>query len=163
MVAKGRVDTFTRDHFCAGVLYHFALTAALRIAIRFRHHGTTLRCRERGSREPFFRLKSVPQSGGAPLPDRVSAPSRPSSLLVDIIHDEAGDTMIDDLGHRSATKGNHWGSQAAASIRANPNGSGQSIGNNSAIASPRKACFWLSPISPTNSTRRSSSSGFTLL
>ena len=40
-----------------------------------------------------------------------------------------------------------------------PNGSGHSIGKSSAIASPRKASLSLSPISPTNSTRGSLSSG----
>ena len=42
--------------------------------------------------------------------------------------------------------------QAMASIITSPNGSGQSIGNSSASAPPRKADFSASPISPTNST-----------
>ena len=49
--------------------------------------------------------------------------------------------------------------QAMASIMARPNGSGQSIGNRSAAASPRNADFSASPISPTNSTSGSASSG----
>ena len=42
--------------------------------------------------------------------------------------------------------------QAIASITTSPNGSGQSIGNNSAAALPRKAAFSASPISPIYST-----------
>ena len=49
--------------------------------------------------------------------------------------------------------------QAMASIMTSPNGSGQSIGNRSAAALPRKADFSASPISPTNSISGSSSKG----
>ncbi len=48
---------------------------------------------------------------------------------------------------------------ARASIMARPNGSGQSMVNRSARASPRNAGLSASPISPTNSTSGSSSSG----
>jgi hypothetical protein len=48
---------------------------------------------------------------------------------------------------------------AMASIMTRPNGSGQSIGKRSAAASPRRAGFSLSPISPTNSTPGSLSRG----
>jgi hypothetical protein len=41
--------------------------------------------------------------------------------------------------------------QAIASIMTRPKGSGQSIGNKSASALPRNACFSFSPISPMNS------------
>ena len=50
--------------------------------------------------------------------------------------------------------------QAIASIITRPNGSGQSIGNSSAAAPPRKAGFWASPISPMYSISGSSSSGW---
>ena len=49
--------------------------------------------------------------------------------------------------------------QAMASIITRPNGSGQSIGNSSASALPRKSDFSASPISPMNSISGSSSSG----
>ena len=49
--------------------------------------------------------------------------------------------------------------QAIASIITRPNGSGQSIGNSSACAPPRKSAFWLSLISPMNSTSAASISG----
>jgi hypothetical protein len=49
--------------------------------------------------------------------------------------------------------------QAIASIITSPNGSGQSMGNSRALAWPRNAGFSASPISPTNSTRGSASSG----
>ena len=42
--------------------------------------------------------------------------------------------------------------QAMLSIITRPNGSGQSIGNSSACAPDRNAGFWLSLISPMNST-----------
>ena len=48
---------------------------------------------------------------------------------------------------------------AIDSIMVSPNGSGQSIGNRRASASPSAACFSASPISPTNSTSGWSSSG----
>ena len=41
---------------------------------------------------------------------------------------------------------------AMLSIITSPNGSGQSIGNNSPCAPDRKAGYWLSLISPINST-----------
>jgi len=46
-----------------------------------------------------------------------------------------------------------------ASIITRPKGSGQSMGKSRASAPPRKADFWLSPISPTNSISGSFSSG----
>ncbi len=49
--------------------------------------------------------------------------------------------------------------QAIASIITRPNGSGQSIGNSSAWAPERNAGFWLSSISPMNSTCPCDSSG----
>src|SRR3954471_14037239 len=51
--------------------------------------------------------------------------------------------------------------QAIASIITRPNGSGQSIGNSSALAPDRKAGFCASLISPMNSTLASASSGST--
>jgi hypothetical protein len=48
---------------------------------------------------------------------------------------------------------------AIASIMAKPNGSGQSIGNKSACASPRNSVLLRSLISPMNSTSGSLSSG----
>ncbi len=51
--------------------------------------------------------------------------------------------------------------QAIDSIMTKPKGSGQQIGNSSALALPRNSDLSASPISPTNSTRGSSSSGLT--
>ena len=54
--------------------------------------------------------------------------------------------------------------QAMLSIITRPNGSGQSIGNSSACAPDRNAGFWLSLISPMNSTHGLASiSGLILL
>ena len=57
---------------------------------------------------------------------------------------------------RNATTGTP---HASASIMTRPNGSGQSIGNSKAVASPRNAAFSCSSISPMNSTSGLSSSG----
>ena len=79
--------------------------------------------------------------------------------LVDIVDHKAGDPVLDDLRDRAATNAITGVPQAIASIMTRPNGSGQSIGNSNAVASPSKALFSLSSISPMNSISGSLSNG----
>jgi len=81
----------------------------------------------------------------------IEAIDRADSAM-DIFHDEAGDTFIDNFRHRAAIEGNDRRTAGHRLDITRPNGSGQSIGTNSAMAPLRKSDFSLSPISPMNST-----------
>jgi hypothetical protein len=67
--------------------------------------------------------------------------------------------MLDHLGTEPLSQAITGVPQAMASIITRPKGSGQSMGNSSASAPPRKADFSASPISPMKSTSGFASSG----
>ena len=75
------------------------------------------------------------RTGRGRAPARRRSLQMASSTRVDHV---AGDAVVDHLGHRAVPKASTGVPQAIASIITSPNGSGQSIGNSSARASPRK-------------------------
>ena len=94
----------------------------------------------------FFRSSAMTRGSAAIACSMVStmAPVRPSSMISGTEPQRNASTGVP---------------QAMASIMERPNGSGQSMGNSSACASPRNCVFWCSLISPMNSTPGPSSSG----
>src|SRR3954452_12662013 len=68
------------------------------------------------------------------------------------LDDEAGDAVVDHLGHRTTVECDDRGPAGHALDHHQAEGSGQSIGNSSACAPDKKAGFWPSLISPMNST-----------
>ena len=76
-----------------------------------------------------------------------------------VLHDEAGEAVLDDFRHGAALYAITGVPQAIASIITRPNGSGQAIGTRSAIAPLRKLDFSASPISPMYSMPGRSSCG----
>ena len=93
-----------------------------------------------------------------PAVELVKFSDRPHRLVF-AIDDESGFPVLDDLGDDPQRHAITGVPQAMASISTRPNGSGQSIGNRSATAFPRKVDFSPSPISPMNSISGSFNSG----
>ena len=70
-------------------------------------------------------------------------PTHGHDRLIDQVDEEAGNAVVDDFRRRTARKAMTGVPQAIASIITMPNGSGQSIGNSNASASPRNCAFLL--------------------